>query len=99
MSLETRYQNHSQETVDLIQNLDELDSIATAAGHGYSQLGLTFNAGWVEVEIDPENTRPRYDMSHIRTFSPDTMQALIYELSESRKRLAELGESITVPVR
>lgn len=99
MSLEARYQHHSQKTVDAISNLENLESIATAAGHGYSAIGLTHNAGWVEVEIDPKNVRPSYDLSFIRTFSPQVIKALLFELSESRQKLAELGESVTVTPR
>lgn len=97
MSLEPRYQHHSEQTIKTISNLEELESIATAAGHGYAQLGLELNAGWTEVAIDPANTRPNYDLRHISTFSPAVIQALLFELNESRKKLAELNESITIP--
>jgi len=99
MSLEPRYQNHTPETVAVIRNLEDLEQIAAAAGHGYAQIGLTHNAGWTEVAIDPENVRPSYDLVHIKTFSPDVIAAILFELSESRKKLAELGQPVTVPTR
>ena len=90
MSLEARYnQNHAPEILEKLKNLDDLEQIATAAGHGYAALGLKHNADWVQVEIDPENCRPGYDLAHIRTFSPDLIRALLFELSEARKALAE----------
>jgi hypothetical protein len=99
MSLEARYQHHSQKTVDTISNLDNLEQVATAAGHGYAELGLEHNAGWVQVEIDPKNVRPSYDVRFIRTFSPQVIKALLFELSESRQKLSELGESVSVTPR
>lgn len=99
MSLEPRYQHHSQKTLDTIADLDRLEQVAAAAGHGYSRVGLDHNAGWTQVSIDPKNVRPNYDLRHIAAFSPDVIQALLFELSESRKKLAELGESIVIPAR
>ncbi len=94
MSLEARYnQHHSAEVIARLQNLDELEQVAAAAGHGYSQVGLQHNAGWVEVSIAENNVRPSYDLRYIRTFSPDLVKALLFDLSETRKKLAEL-ESI-----
>lgn len=90
MSLEARYnQNHDPEILAKLVNLDDLEQIAAAAGHGYATLGLKHNAGWVEVQVDEENCRPSYDLTHIATFSPDLIRALLFELSEARKALAE----------
>jgi hypothetical protein len=99
MSLEARYQHHSANTVATISNLDRLEQIAAAAGHGYSQIGLDLNAGWTEIAIAPENVRPSYDLNYIKTFSPEVLAALLFELNESRNKLAELGATITVPTR
>jgi hypothetical protein len=99
MSLEPRYQHHSQKTLDTIADLDRLEQVAAAAGHGYARILVEHNAGWTEVAIAPENSRPNYDLRHIAAFSPDVIQALLFELSESRKKLAELGESIVIPAR
>jgi hypothetical protein len=99
MSLEPRYQHHSQKTLDLTADLERLENVATAAGHGYARVGLELNAGWTEVAVAPENVRPNYDLRHIKTFSPQVVKALLFELSESRKKLAELGESITIDPR
>lgn len=87
MSLEPRYQHHSDKTLAKLRNLDSLEQVAAAAGHGYAQLNPKLNLEWVDVEFDPENVRPSYDANHIQTFSPDLVQALLFELSESRKAL------------
>lgn len=88
MSLEARYQHHDSEVIEEIQNLDRLEQIATAAGHGYAVLNPQLNTGWVHLEIDEANVRPSYDRHHIMTFSPDLVKALLFELSESRTALA-----------
>jgi hypothetical protein len=89
MSLDPKYnKHHAPEILEELQNLDRLDAIATAAGHGYASVGLKHNAGWVEVEIDPKNVRPSYDRLHIETFSPELIQAMLFELSELRKQVA-----------
>lgn len=90
MSLEPRYNtHHSAEVLERLKNLDDLEQIATAAGHGYGY-DRDFNAGWVELEIASDNSRPSYDLSHIKTFSPELIKALLFELSEARKALAKL---------
>ena len=87
MSLDPRFnKHHSVKTVEVLQNLDSLESVAAAAGHGYMRRDL--NAGWTQVEFDDENVRPTYDLRYIRTFSPQVVQALLFELSESRKALS-----------
>lgn len=92
MSLEPRYnQHHSQKTLDKLKNLDSLEQVAAAAGHGYGHIGLNLNlnAGWTEVQFGEDNVRPSYDLNHIYTFSPDLIQAMLFELSELRKAVAE----------
>jgi hypothetical protein len=90
MSLDPQYnQHHDAEVLEELQDLDRLEQIATAAGHGYAAVGITHNAGWVQVEIDPQNVRPSYDLLHIETFSPDLIKAMLFELSELRKQVSQ----------
>lgn len=89
MSLDPKFnQHHEPEVLKELEDLDRLEQIAAAAGHGYAAVGLKHNAGWVQVEIDPKNARPSYDRLHIETFSPDLIQAMLFELSELRKQVA-----------
>lgn len=91
MSLDPRFNtHHSDEVLEVLKNLDDLEQVAAAAGHGYSR-DAEHNAGWVELSIDPENVRPSYDLNYIRTFSPDLIAALLFELSEARKALAQVS--------
>lgn len=89
MSLDPKFnQHHAPEVFKELEDLDRLEQIAAAAGHGYAAVGLKHNAGWVQVEIDPKNVRPSYDRLHIETFSPELIQAMLFELSELRKQVA-----------
>lgn len=90
-SLEPRY----NQNIDLTQlsNLDDLNQVAAAAGHGYAELNRKYNAGWVNVTLDKDNKRPSYDMNFIATFSPELVHAMLYELSEARKTIANLTAS------
>lgn len=95
MSLDPKYNTRRSESVmKTLENLDELDQVAMAAGHGYSQIGLEHNAGWVEVQIDEANARPSYDLRFIRTFTPEVIHAMLYELSVSRKLAADLQKTL-----
>lgn len=90
MSLDPKYnKNHAPEILDELQDLDRLEQIAAAAGHGYANVGVEHNAGWTQVEIASENVRPSYDLYHIKTFSPELIRALLFELSELRKSSAQ----------
>lgn len=95
MSLDPRFnKHHSEKVIAKLRNLDSLEQVAAAAGHGYAALGLDLNAGWTQVAFDEENVRPSYDLNHIHTFSPALVQALLFELSESRKALTEARKMV-----
>lgn len=95
MSLDPKYnKHHAPAVLTQLEDLDALEQIATAAGHGYAELNPVLNAGWVDVTIAEENVRPNYDIRHIKTFSPELMRALLFELSEARKKIADY-ENVT----
>lgn len=95
MSLDPKYnKRRSAKVSETLKNLDELDQIAIAAGHGHSQIGREHNAGWVEVQLDEANTRPSYDLRFIRTFTPEVVHSMLYELSLARKLAADLQKTL-----
>jgi len=81
-------QHHDAESIAKLQNLEQLHSIAAAAGHSTALIGKEYNAGWVDIEIAEDNVRPTYDRRFITTFSPDLIKAMLFELSELRKQTA-----------
>lgn len=95
MSLHPRYQHHSPSTMATLENLAVLDSTASAAGHGYAEINPDLNLGWVDVTIDEKNVRPTYDARHIRTFSPELVKALLFELNERRQAQVEAKKALT----
>lgn len=95
MSLDPKYnKQRSAQVIEALKDLDALDQVAAAAGHGYAELGLELNADWVEVQIDEANNRPSYDLRFIRTFTPEVVHAMLYELNESRKLAASLEKTL-----
>lgn len=81
----------------LLAQIDLDERLARAAGQGHGILGREDNAGWIHVELPPDNPRPVYDLIHISDWSP---QRVITDCAVFRQivehEAANWGETTTM---
>lgn len=73
-------------------NLDTIEQVAVAAGHGHTRPVGHGPSPWYDLT---DNVRPSYDIHFIQTFNPDVVEHLIHRLRAAEDTLAEHG--LTAP--
>lgn len=83
----------------LLTRLEQLEQIATAAGHGFGHLGLrsqlNLNAGWTRLDLT-DNVRPTYDQHFLRTFDPESIKALCRAHRQIIDRITAIKHKVVV---